>query len=144
MATRFSTLAWKIPQTEEHSGLQSMGVAKSWTQLSASTHSFPMRHLSTGTESSSLLFPRGIGVLAGRSLHLSPMFPPSLLHSLAISVPWTFEFLVREWAPWCLTREAFHSPSHCPTDITVRLREKVIHPRPPAETKLLNYGCANK
>ena len=111
MATHFSTLAWKIPQTEEHSGLQSMGVAKSWTQLSASTHSFPMRHLSTGTESSSLLFPRGTGVLAGRSPHLSPAFPLSLLHSLAVSVPWTFEFLVHERAPWCLTREAFHSPS---------------------------------
>ena len=50
MATRFSTLAWKIPHTEEHSGLQSMGVTKSWTQLSASTHSFPVRHLSTETE----------------------------------------------------------------------------------------------
>ena len=34
MATHSSTLAWKIPWTEEHSGLQSMGVAKSWTPLS--------------------------------------------------------------------------------------------------------------
>ena len=34
MATRSSVLAWEIPWTEESGGLQSMGVAKSWTQLS--------------------------------------------------------------------------------------------------------------
>ena len=31
MATHFSTLAWKIPWTEEPGRLQSMGVSKSWT-----------------------------------------------------------------------------------------------------------------
>ena len=31
MATHSSILAWRIPQTEELGGLQSMGVAKSWT-----------------------------------------------------------------------------------------------------------------
>ena len=31
MATHSSTLAWKIPWTEEPGGLQSMGVAKSQT-----------------------------------------------------------------------------------------------------------------
>ena len=34
MATHSSTLAWKTPWTEEPSGLQSQGLAKSWTQLS--------------------------------------------------------------------------------------------------------------
>ena len=34
MATHSSILAWKIPWTEEPDGLQSMGVAKSQTQLS--------------------------------------------------------------------------------------------------------------
>ena len=34
VATHFSILAWEIPQTEEPSGLQSMGSQKSWTQLS--------------------------------------------------------------------------------------------------------------
>ena len=34
MATHSSILAWKIPWTEEHSGLQSMGLQKSWTRLS--------------------------------------------------------------------------------------------------------------
>ena len=34
MATHSTTLAWKIPWTEEHGGLQSMGVTKSRTQLS--------------------------------------------------------------------------------------------------------------
>ena len=31
MATHSSTLAWKIPCTEERGRLQSMGVTKSWT-----------------------------------------------------------------------------------------------------------------
>ena len=34
MATHSSTLAWEIPWTEEHGGLQSMGSQKSWTRLS--------------------------------------------------------------------------------------------------------------
>ena len=31
MATHSSILAWKIPQTEEPDGLQSLGLQKSWT-----------------------------------------------------------------------------------------------------------------
>ena len=114
MATHSSTLVWKIPQTVEHGGLQSMGVTKSWTQLSASTHSFPMRHLSTGTRQQPPL-PMGHCCSSWPQSPLLPNVSPSLLHSLALSVPWTFEFPVREWAPWFLTREAFHSPS--PTDL---------------------------
>ena len=34
MAMNPSILAWRIPWTEEPGGLQSMMVAKSWTQLS--------------------------------------------------------------------------------------------------------------
>ena len=34
MATYSSILAWTIPWTEEPGGLQSMGLQKSWTQLS--------------------------------------------------------------------------------------------------------------
>ena len=34
IATHFSILAWEIPWTEEAGGLQSMGSAKSQTQLS--------------------------------------------------------------------------------------------------------------
>ena len=34
MATHSSILAWRIPWTEEPSGLQSLGVTKSRTQLS--------------------------------------------------------------------------------------------------------------
>ena len=34
MAPHSSTLAWKIPWTEEPGRLQSMGLAKSWTRLS--------------------------------------------------------------------------------------------------------------
>ena len=32
-----SILAWEIPRTEEHDGLQSTGVPQSWTQLNDST-----------------------------------------------------------------------------------------------------------
>ena len=34
MATHYSILAWEIPWTEDPSGLQSMGLQKSQTQLS--------------------------------------------------------------------------------------------------------------
>ena len=34
MAAHYSVLAWRIPWTGEPSGLQSMGVTKSWTRLS--------------------------------------------------------------------------------------------------------------
>ena len=40
MAPHSSTLAWKIPWTEEPGGLQSMGVAKSRTRLSDFTLTF--------------------------------------------------------------------------------------------------------
>ena len=35
MAIHTSILAWKITWTEEPDGLQSMGLGKSWTQLSS-------------------------------------------------------------------------------------------------------------
>ena len=34
MATHSGILAWRIPQTEEPGGLQSMGPQNSWTRLS--------------------------------------------------------------------------------------------------------------
>ena len=40
MAPHSSTLAWKIPWTEEHGGLQFHGVAKSQTWLSNFTFTF--------------------------------------------------------------------------------------------------------
>ena len=40
MAPHSSTLAWKIPWTEEPGGLQSMGSTKSQTQLSDFTFTF--------------------------------------------------------------------------------------------------------
>ena len=40
MATHSTTLAWKTPRTEEPGRLQSMGVAKSWAQLSNFTFTF--------------------------------------------------------------------------------------------------------
>ena len=40
MAPHSSTLAWKIPWTEEPVRLQSMGVAKSWTRLRDFTFTF--------------------------------------------------------------------------------------------------------
>ena len=51
MATRSSVLAWEIPWTEEPGGLQSNGIAKSQTRLSAHTpsHSFTLLHTHTHT-----------------------------------------------------------------------------------------------
>ena len=40
MATCFSILAWKIPQTKVPGQLQSMGLPKSWTWLSKHTHTY--------------------------------------------------------------------------------------------------------
>ena len=40
MATHSSILVWEIPWTEEPGGLQSMGLQKSWTQLSNYTAIF--------------------------------------------------------------------------------------------------------
>ena len=34
IATHSRTLEWEIPRTEKPGGLQSMGVSKSWTQMS--------------------------------------------------------------------------------------------------------------
>ena len=48
MAPHFSTLAWQIPWTEEPGRLQAMellGVARSWTQLSNFTFTFPFHAL---------------------------------------------------------------------------------------------------
>ena len=55
MATHSSTLAWKIPWTEEPGGLQS-GVARSWTWLSDFTFTFHFHTLETemATHSSAL------------------------------------------------------------------------------------------
>ena len=44
MATHSSTLAWKIPWTEEPGRLQFHGVAKSWTRLSDFTLLFTFMH----------------------------------------------------------------------------------------------------
>ena len=56
MAPHSSTLAWKIPWTEEPGRLQSMGVAKSWTRLSDFTFTFHFHALEkeTATHSSVL------------------------------------------------------------------------------------------
>ena len=43
MAPHSSTLAWKIPWKEEPGGLQSIGVAKSWTRLSNFTFTHQRR-----------------------------------------------------------------------------------------------------
>ena len=44
MATQSSILAWKIPWAEKPGGLQSTGVTKSRTQLSACTHTLAVWH----------------------------------------------------------------------------------------------------
>ena len=53
MATHSSTLAWKMPWTEEPGGLQSIGVAKSWPQLSDFTFTFHFHALEKDMETHS-------------------------------------------------------------------------------------------
>ena len=48
MATHSSTLAWRIPRTEEPGRLQSMGVEKSQTRLSDLTFTFTKHTSSFG------------------------------------------------------------------------------------------------
>ena len=45
LATHSSILAWRVPQTEEPGGLQSMQLQKSGTQLSDSTTAVLIQHL---------------------------------------------------------------------------------------------------
>ena len=45
MAIHSSTIAWKIPWTEEPGRLQSHGIAKSWTRLSDFSHSLTLQSL---------------------------------------------------------------------------------------------------
>ena len=60
MATHSSTLAWRIPWTEEPGGLQSMG-SQSQTRLSVQTrthtHRYPGNH---GDEQEALQFDKGL------------------------------------------------------------------------------------
>ena len=50
MATHSSSFAWRIPGTEEPSGLLSMGVAQSWTRL---------KRLSSSSRACRILVPQG-------------------------------------------------------------------------------------
>ena len=45
MATHSSILAWEVPWTEDPGGLQSMGLERSWTQLSDQTTSLTLETL---------------------------------------------------------------------------------------------------
>ena len=58
MATHSSTLAWKIPWTEEPDGLQSMGSQKSQTQLSNLTAVAAVMVTVTGIQASSWMTKR--------------------------------------------------------------------------------------
>ena len=72
MAPHSSTLAWKIPWTEQPGGLQSMGFAKSRTRLSDFTFTFHFHALEKEMATHSR-------VLAGR---ISGMGEPGGLQSL--------------------------------------------------------------
>jgi len=57
MAAQSSILAWKIPQTEEPGGLQTMGLQKSWPRLKQLTHKLladSLPHRANTTTSSAL------------------------------------------------------------------------------------------
>ena len=45
MAAHSRILAWEVPRTEDPGGLQSMGLERSWTQLSDQTTSLTLETL---------------------------------------------------------------------------------------------------
>ena len=55
MAIHSSTLAWKIPRTEEPGRLQSMGSPKSWTRLSNFTFTFFLKNSISDNEKTLIL-----------------------------------------------------------------------------------------
>ena len=68
MAPHSSTLAWKIPWTEEPGGLQSHGVAKSRTRLSDFTFTFHLHALEKEWQPTPVFLPgesQGRGSLVG-------------------------------------------------------------------------------
>ena len=66
MATHSSTLAWKIPWTEEPGGAAVHGVARSWTRLSNFTFRFHALEKEVATHSSVLAWKiPGIGEPGG-------------------------------------------------------------------------------
>ena len=71
MASHSGTLAWKIPQTEEPGGLQSMGSAEGRTRLSDITFTFHFHALEKEIATHSVSLPgesQGRGSLVGCSL----------------------------------------------------------------------------
>ena len=68
MVTHSSTLAWKIPWTEEPGRLQSMGVSKSQTRLSIFTFTFHFHALEEEWQPTPVFLPgesQGQGSLVG-------------------------------------------------------------------------------
>ena len=83
MATHSRILAWRIPRTEEPGGLQSTGVAKSWTWLSDWTElKFPLwEHFCILTLSLEEENPGWAGLVsAGRFGHFDPIEWPLWLN----------------------------------------------------------------
>ena len=71
MASHSGTLAWKIPQTEEPGGLQSMGSAEGRTRLSDITFTFHFHALEKEIATHPVSLPgesQGRGSLVGCSL----------------------------------------------------------------------------
>ena len=75
MATHSSILAWRLPRTYEHGGLQSIGSQKSWTRLKQlSTHTRLFKSLLEVARVTPFytLFPK---TSPSRNFYLSPTSP---------------------------------------------------------------------
>ena len=97
-----STLAWKIPRTEEPGRLQSIGVAKSWTRLSDFTFTFhfPALEKEMATHSSVLAWripgmgePSGLPSLGlHRVGHDWSDLAAVAVAEIPLKAPWSFQY----------------------------------------------------
>ena len=94
MAAHSSTLAWKIPWMEEPGGLQSQGVAKSWTRLSDFTLTFHFHALEKemATHSSTLAWKMPWAEEPGRLQSMGSL-------SVGHKSDFTFMHWRRKWQP---------------------------------------------
>ena len=119
MATHSSTLAWRIPWTEEPGGLQSMGSQRVWHDWATNTFT---------SLSFSRLFPQG-----SSTLPVNPVLPSwgfiSILHPRLtfLSKAHTLDFLGVQWLRILLPMQRSRVPSLVWEDLTCHRVTKPIH-----------------
>ena len=119
MATHSSTLAWRIPWTEDPGGLQSMGSQRVWHDWATNTFT---------SLSFSRLFPQGSSTLPA-----NPVLPSwgfiSILHPRLtfLSKAHTLDFLGVQWLRILLLMQRSRVPSLVWEDLTCHRATKSMH-----------------